>query len=279
MDKKERIDIFRETMKCANEWRFTNPSGEDCELLKEDYGMKFSDSRLFARPVYKLIAEDKPQNDKTIICVERKDCLYAAMNLIDDGYNPAVLNMASFKCPGGGVKNGSAAQEENLCRRTNLYKSISKYAEKGYPLDVNWGAIYSPVVSIFRKTENEGYEFMDKPYTVDVISAAALKHPGLNPNGTLNDMAKKTLKNKVRQILNVGLYYKNDSLVLGAFGCGAYGTPPAEMAKIFRDVLRERFYNGAYKKIVFAIIDDKNAFREHNPEGNFKPFCDILEAK
>ena len=73
---------------------------------------------------------------------------------------------------------------------------------------MNWGAIYSPVVSIFRKTENEGYEFMDEPYTVDVISAAALKHPGLNPNGTLNDLAKKTLKNKVRQILNVGLQNK-----------------------------------------------------------------------
>ena len=62
-----------------------------------------------------------------------------------------------------------------------------------------------------------------------------------------------------------------------AFGCGAYGTPPSEMAKIFNEVLSERFYKGAYKKIVFAVLDDRNAHREHNPEGNFKPFCDILQ--
>jgi hypothetical protein len=49
------------------------------------------------------------------------------------------------------------------------------------------------------------------------------------------------------------------------------------MAKIFREVLGERFYRGAYKKIVFAVLDDHNAHREHNPEGNFKPFCDVFE--
>lgn len=277
MDKEQRIAVFRETQKCANEFRYTNDKGESKDLYREDYGMKFSDGRLFSRPVYKLIATDKPKYGKTEISVERIDCLVAAQQLVDDGYNPAVLNMASFKQPGGGVKNGSAAQEENLCRRTNLYKSISKFEKNGYPLDINWGAIYSPVVTIFRKTEAENYGFMDEPYVVDFITAAAIKHPKLNGDGTLEQKTRDILKNKVRQILNVGLYYRNDSLVLGAFGCGAYGTPPIEMAKIFREVLGERFYRGAYKKIVFAVLDDHNAHREHNPEGNFKPFCDILE--
>jgi uncharacterized protein (TIGR02452 family) len=118
---------------------------------------------------------------------------------------------------------------------------------------------------------------MNEPCVVDFITAAAIKHPKLNEDGTLEQKTRDILKNKVRQILNVGLYYRNDSLVLGAFGCGAYGTPPIEMAKIFREVLGERFYRGAYKKIVFAVLDDHNAHREHNPEGNFKPFCDVLE--
>ena len=27
-----------------------------------------------------------------------------------------------------------------------------------------------------------------------------------------------------------------------------------------------------YRRIVFAILDDHNAHKSHNPEGNFKPF-------
>lgn len=29
---------------------------------------------------------------------------------------------------------------------------------------------------------------------------------------------------------------------------------------------------GVFREILFAIVDDHNARRTHNPEGNFKPF-------
>jgi uncharacterized protein (TIGR02452 family) len=64
--------------------------------------------------------------------------------------------------------------------------------------------------------------------------------------------------------------------VLGAFGCGAYATPPEQMAEIFRDVLTSGKYNGCFNTIVFPIIDDHNSHKDHNPEGNFKPFKEIL---
>jgi uncharacterized protein (TIGR02452 family) len=45
-----------------------------------------------------------------------------------------ILNMASHKKPGGGVKNGARAQEESLFRCSNLSKSISNTL---YPLNKN----------------------------------------------------------------------------------------------------------------------------------------------
>ena len=50
---------------------------------------------------------------KTIVKIENIDCLLAAEKLLNDGYHPAVLNMASRQNPGGGVQTGAGAQEEN----------------------------------------------------------------------------------------------------------------------------------------------------------------------
>ena len=64
---------------------------------------------------------------------------------------------------------------------------------------------------------------------------------------------------------------------MGAFGCGAYGNPPEIMARLFHEVLKEERYKNAFHNIVFAILDDHNTRKEHNPEGNFAPFAKEFE--
>ena len=91
---------------------------------------------------------------KTIVKIENIDCLLAAEKLLNDGYHPAVLNMASRQNPGGGVQTGAGAQEENLFRRTNLFQSLYQFtpyasnfglhkSKYQYPLDRNFGGIYT----------------------------------------------------------------------------------------------------------------------------------------
>ena len=65
----------------------------------------------------------------------------------------------------------------------------------------------------------------------------------------------------------------HDSLVLGALGCGAFRNPPHHIAKLFHEVIQEVEFANKYKRLVFAILDDHNAHREHNKEGNFLPFA------
>ena len=63
-----------------------------------------------------------------------------------------------------------------------------------------------------------------------------------------------------------------DVAILSAFGCGAYGNPPQEVAALFAEALAAtRLY-----EVTFAIRDDHNSGRAHNPEGNVLPFQEAL---
>ena len=224
----------------------------------------------------------------TQISVLNVDCILATRDLVEQGYNPAVLNMASLYHPGGGVLTGSSAQEEELCRRSTLAISLYQFSLPGgrfgdladmvrvkrrderYPMDNTYGGIYSPDITFFRATKDEGYALLDEPFKAAVISVASLNY---NPkhghntldNGNIPEADKPILKEKIRTILRIGALKGHDSLVLGALGCGAFCTPPAQMARLFHEVMDEEEFQGRFKKIVFAIIDTPSS-------NNFQPF-------
>jgi uncharacterized protein (TIGR02452 family) len=88
----------------------------------------------------------------------------------------------------------------------------------------------------------------------------------------IKDHLIEGIKNKIRTILRIGLENGHDSLVLGALGCGAFSNPPKHIAKLFHEVLDEVEFANKYKYIVFAVLEDHNSKKAHNPEGNFLPF-------
>ena len=145
-----------------------------------------------------------------------------------------------------------------------------------YPLDINFGAIYSEGITVFRGSEEENYKLLNKPFQVDVISVAAYKDPPLE-NGKLPKDIKEIMSNKIKTIFNACLVNNNDSLVLGAFGCGAYHNPPEEVAKLFKDILESEDYKNKFKKVTFAILDSNSTHMEHNPNGNLYPFMKTFE--
>ncbi|RYP02081.1 hypothetical protein DL765_010786 [Monosporascus sp. GIB2] len=96
-----------------------------------------------------------------------------------------ILNMASPLAPGGGVLNGSAAQQEevSLCMRTTLLPSL----RDGFYRLPELGAVYTPDVLVFRDSaadEDGGGGDGDFPllgkadrWFVDCVSAAMLRMP------------------------------------------------------------------------------------------------------
>ena len=289
MERSDRINVFNETVKVVNDGFYINGKGDKVEIPHTSNGLSIDNVEFYDSDIKKKINFDKLKRYKTEITVINEDCLYAAKDLYDDGYSPAVVNFASFRVPGGGVRKGSRAQEENICRRTNLFESIFRFIDtlakeyglplekKQYPLPVNHGAIYSPSISVFRASEDRNYEFLDETFPIDIITIAALKNPPVDSKGHLTDWAKSITKEKIRTMLNLAIFWENDSLVLGAFGCGAFANPPEDVAKLFKEVLNEPDYKDKFEKIVFAVLDDGNSHKEHNPRGNFLPFKEILE--
>lgn len=226
---------------------------------------------------------------ETEYSVVEGDCLEAAERLIARGMRPVVLNMASDHTPGGGYRGGSGAQEENLFRRTNLLRVLSNedkwYDPKGkgvvppnkmYPLP-DPSTLYSPSVFVLRSSEATGYEWLEKPYEVAFIASAAYRRPRLEKDNLhLIPKFADGFKDKVRAVLWTAAMNGHDSCVLSAWGCGAFRNPPLHIAQLFQQVIQEEWVRGRFKNITFAIFDDHNSRKEHNPDGNVLPFQQVF---
>ena len=79
---------------------------------------------------------------------------------------------------------------------------------------------------------------------------------------------KERLKNMFITAAHFG--YKN--LILGAWGCGAFGHDPRIVAKYFYGVLIEENFSTYFEKIVFAILD-------RDEKKNLTAFHEIFQSE
>lgn len=278
-----RIEIFNSTLELLRHGWYTAPSGLKVSLPSVADVMVSSE--LYREPFRGMLDPVEPVS--TEVRVENMDCVLAAKQLIDEGYNPAMLNLADLYTPGGLVEYGSGAQEENLCRRSNLVLSlyqfssarIRQYPDLGliknddqYPMDERYGGVYSGIVTFFRGPESEGSLLEEKPYNIPVISVAALSGPRIGADGLMFPEETEITLEKIRTIFRIGMANFHDSLVLSALGCGAFANPPAHIAKLFHQVIEEDEFRNVFRLIDFAILDGYRTGLRHNPEGNLKPF-------
>ena len=200
--------------------------------------------------------------EKCTIVVSKKRSFEAASNY--KGQKTTVLNFASSFCPGGGVKHGARAQEECLCRCSTLYDSLSSdymrknFYEKHCEVDDNLAnddIIYSPAVSVF-KSDVYLPELLpqDEWFNVDVITCAAPNiYVGWNEKLDISDEELSNIHEKrLRKILDVAVAHDTDVIILGAFGCGAFGNPPQVVAAVAKKVLED--YRFAFKTVEFAVF-------------------------
>ena len=73
---------------------------------------------------------------------------------------------------------------------------------------------------------------------------------GLN----LHPEAKERAFKKIKSIFEIAKDQNHDSIVLSAFGCGAFGNPPNDIALLFKEAIEKYEYLFDFKYIAFAII-------------------------
>lgn len=194
----------------------------------------------------------------------------------------AVLNFASAVNPGGGVKSGSSAQEESLCRCSTLYPTLNqrflweRYYEPNRaandPLHTD-ACIWSPDIVIC-KLDASGNPRIDPEgwATVDVISCAApnlrvrtgnIHNPEMAVPVHLTAEEQYVLHLKrAKHILHIAASKRVAALILGAFGCGAFANDPWAVARAYKDALEE--YGQYFSYVEFAVYCRPNETRNYD---------------
>ena len=211
---------------------------------------------------------------KTEIEVRNESTLAAARRLLSTDLNPAVLNFGSGQHPGGSYRSGSRDQEASLARSSALVACLGSVPEfyelherHDDPLFTD-AMIYSRDVPFFRGCD---HQLLDAPYHLSVITAAAPRADYLEGR---SDEIIDAFVRRMRRVIEIARENRHDSLVLGAWGCGASGNDPALVAELFGESIEEHAM-GAFREIVFAIVDR----RQIDPfERVFEPFQALREA-
>ena len=209
------------------------------------------------------------------------------------GKRPLILDMANATMPGGDMGAGNA-QEEVMAYRGDLQFALAALYDKevkmrrlnqGNFLPLEGGAFLKGV-SIWRDWDTIGstqaYAYRDQIEQVDIFAAAALRHGSrlsLTPKKGADEEKWPFLKgeeaywettaNKIRAMLHFAALKKDDkddkgdygSVVLGAFGNGAFANPVPETIGMFKKVLRE--FDGQFEEVCFAVL---------TPSGNTRLF-------
>lgn len=208
----------------------------------------------------------KPRKGKPSILFDKKSTIAAAVELSKAKKvgKIGVLNFADALVPGGLVEVGEVTQEESLCRCSNLYEGLilRRCMENYYRYNQSLRSqiysdrlIYSKDVLIFK--HDSTHTPVDRPFYVDMITCPSPSCP------CDNDI----LIHRIIGILRAAGHNGVTDIVLGAWGCGAFGQDAVTMGRNFGVALKECNY---FKTVTFAIIVAIKA----TDSGNFYDFQD-----
>lgn len=223
-------------------------------------------SKISIPPDASLPAHEGDRFEETRVQVANETTLGAARRLVEAGLGPLALNFANGIHPGGGFVGGARAQEEVLCRSSALHATLvgdpmyGAHAKRPLPDSTDW-AVYSPEVPVFRTDDGTTLE---RPWPLSFLTCAAPYAPGVG-----QPRSGDLLHRRIHRVLAIARAYGHSALVLGAWGCGAFGNDPLRTARDFRDALEGEFA-GAFSDVVFAITD-------WSPERRYLgPFRDVF---
>ena len=235
---RERIDCWLHTLRLVAEMKPPPPPSTVCRF----------DAARWPPPPSSVSASS------TEIRVEDADTIDCALALCAAGYNPAALNLADDRMPGGCVDIGSGAQEESLFRRTALCATLRRDL---YPIADDAG-IYSPDVPVLKASEAEAWALDSQRRSLCFLTVPGVNCPRCDYGPRGRDVPRMVEADarrflvKARTMLQMAADRGHDSVVLGASGCGAWKCPPAQVAELFAEALGE--CRGVFRLVVFAVL-------------------------
>lgn len=280
MNNAERVRLAGETLSILREGRYTvngaevslpdpTPMRQGTRLVTPDDSAALADA-----------LRERRDAVATVVEVTGETTFTAARRLAHTrpGAAVAALNFASARHAGGGFLRGSLSQEEDLCRASGLYLSLTQpQVAEYYRANARERStlythhlIFSPQVPVFR---GDGGALLSAPVGVNVLTAPAPNAGAVAVNEPLRlPLVEPTLRERARRVLGLAAQAGQSQLVLGAWGCGVFRNDPAVVVGVFRDLLRGEA-RGVFTHVTFAVLDRQpgqptlTAFRAAWPDG------------
>ena len=253
IERNQLLELDLSAQQAAIEGFYFNQAGEPVDWSQQV--KKAVEAKISIPPEEKLKKPAESEFENTEIMVENITTTSAAKTLHEKGKRPLALNFANGQSPGGAFLGfGCLAQEEVLCRMSGLYQTLQNdpmyecHADNYYTRGAessSW-AILSPDVPVFR---DDNYNPLDATWPLSFITCAA-------PVADIVGQPKSTtlLRKRIHRILEIAQSYGYTSLVLGAWGCGAFRNDPGTTALDFKYALQGQ-YKGAFETVIFAVYD------------------------
>lgn len=279
--KQMRKEIYAQTERAIQHGCYLSPSNRTINIDPSTIRYMQNNTRVYQQPP---LNANRPYS-YTEIVVGNKDTIVFAEELMREGLNPAILNLANPTYFGGGYREGCGAQEESLARRSALIQSLDPNQNQhlrsqlpgGQYQIPEFGGIYSKNVPVFREPLNDGFRFKESINPISMISAWGYDCRFENTTPDHLSIYQNNTLEKLKAILRIAKREGHDSIVLGALGAGAFSWPSDQqraqwvnqtkaasyngytsaqiVAPLFRIALSDPEFAGAFRKVAFGIID------------------------
>jgi uncharacterized protein (TIGR02452 family) len=246
----------RQTLLICENGRYEAPSGATVEIA-EAQRAAVAGTRLYRPAELQTLLQHPPRGGALpVITVTDETTQLAAQRLTAGGDAVAVLNFASARNPGGGFLRGAKAQEEDVCRCSGLYPCLitqpDYYAVNRATRSLIYTdhLIWSPAVPFFAVTRKRTLE---APFVASVITMPAPNGMALKREPESVEGFYEAFRRRIGQVLAVAEHQGQRTLVLGAWGCGAFGNDADRVAPLFAEWLSGPRFAGAFDAVVFAV--------------------------
>ena len=102
--------------------------------------------------------------------------------------------------------------------------------------------------------EDDG-RLLEEPYACSFLTSPAPYRSRIASDDAPRHAAiERAFRPRIAKVLAVGRAHGHETIVLGAWGCGAFGNDPVLVARLFDEALGGAF-RGAYREVLFAIYD------------------------
>jgi hypothetical protein len=172
--------------------------------------------------------------------------LDTAYEYVQNGCNPAILNLVTQEFSGDNINSCEGFRDELIFIRTNINQTINGFGL--FPL-TGTEVAYAPSVHIIR---NDNMQLLHPNYVrkISVITAALKKDPPLiNDNLNLDDyIATSQLLEVIFQTAHLG---GNDVLILNDVGCITNGYPVDDIIDMINGCIYK--YGHLFKHVVVSV--------------------------